>query len=310
MEFADVLADDAIDLVSVCTPNGTHADMVRAIISAGKNVICEKPLATTFDEAVELTELATAAGVVTAVPFVYRYHPLVAEARERLRRGDAGDIHLLHGSYLQDWLSSADDDNWRVDTSAGGASRAFADIGSHWCDIVEFVSGLRITEVSAVTRVAFADRGPSGAARPVSTEDIACVNLRFSNGAVGSVVISQVSPGRKNRLWFEISGTRATVGFDQEQPETMMWGEREGVETVVRDALLMSAPAAELSTLPSGHPMGYYDCFRSFVSDTLRVIAGEQIERLPTFRDGLRAAAVTHAVIASAQSSMWVTVAP
>jgi predicted dehydrogenase len=299
-----LLANTSIDVVHICVPNDMHYELAVAAIDAGKHVVCEKPLALTLDQATDLTERAAARGVVATIPFVYRYHPLVVEARSRVHAGNAGRIHLVHGSYLQDWLSAASDENWRVDPARGGDSRAFSDIGSHWCDVVEWVSGLRITEVSAATSTVFDQRG----AENVSTEDIASVNLRFDNGALGALVVSQVSPGRKNRLFFELSGSEASVAFDQEQPETMWWATTEATTTVVRDPRFLSAEAAAVSTLPAGHPMGYLDCFANFVADTYRAIAGFTPAVLPTFRDGVRTARIGVAVLQSARLNSWVAI--
>jgi predicted dehydrogenase len=305
----DVLSNPDIDVVHVCVPNHLHFPIAMAAIDAGKHVVCEKPLAVSVDESRELERSAARAGVVATVPFVYRYHPLVMEAKARILNQEAGNLHLVHGSYLQDWLSTAHDTNWRVDGGLGGPSRAFADIGSHWCDLVEWVSGLRITEVAASTSTVFDDRG-AGIAQPVSTEDIACVNLRFSNGALGTVVVSQVSPGRKNRLYFEMSGTLATVAFDQEHPEAMWWGTTMQNTSIVRDPRSLSSGAAEASSLPGGHPMGYYDCFHSFVADTYRAVAGETVPRLPTFGEGVRTSLITDAVLKSAVTGTWISIEP
>ncbi|MCU1509825.1 MAG: Myo-inositol 2-dehydrogenase [Glaciihabitans sp.] len=301
-----LLADRSIDVVHICVPNHLHYEYSVAAIEAGKHVVCEKPLALTPEQAADLTARAARAGVVATIPFVYRYHPLVVEAHSRVGSGDAGRIHLVHGSYLQDWLSSSDDENWRVEAQRGGDSRAFSDIGSHWCDVVEWVSGLRITEVSASTSTVFNTRGSVS----VATEDIASVNLRFDNGALGALVVSQVSPGRKNRLYFELSGAVASVAFDQEQPETMWWATTATTTTVIRDPRFLSAEAAALSALPAGHPMGYSDCFANFVADTYRAIAGSTRDVLPTFSDGLRTARISVAVMESARSNSWVTVTP
>jgi predicted dehydrogenase len=198
----ELLADDGIDIVHICTPNTTHAALALAALDAGKHVICEKPLATTVTDAVTLTERAAERGLTATVPFVYRYHPMVREARDRVQTGTSGAIRLIHGGYLQDWLLKASDDNWRVDESIGGASRAFADIGSHWCDLAEFVSGHRITRVSARTYGTFPER---------ATEDAVIMQFETDKGAVGSTVISQISAGRKNQLTLEIDevGTHA-----------------------------------------------------------------------------------------------------
>src|SRR5687768_6768431 len=210
--FADadeLIASEAVDVVHVCTPNHLHLPVALAALAAGKHVVCEKPVALDAPSAERLAEVAERAGVIATVPFAYRYYPTVREARARVRSGAAGDLRLLQGGYLQDWLLLAGDDNWRVDADLGGASRAFADIGSHWCDIVEFVSGQRITSLTARTAIAHAKRqvgdghsfargGGDAPSREVATEDIATVLFETEAGAVGSAVISQVSAGRKN----------------------------------------------------------------------------------------------------------------
>ncbi len=218
-----LLADADIDLVHICTPNHLHAELAHRALEAGKHVICEKPLATTVDDATRLADLAAAGTLCAAVPFAYRFYPTVREARERVMSGASGAVHLVHGTYLQDWLLSPEDDNWRVDSDLGGASRAFADIGSHWCDLAEFVTGQRITRLSARTKTAVAERldggyreaftraTNNGSARPVDTEDAVVLQFETDGGALGAAVISQVSAGRKNRLWLEVDAARAVT---------------------------------------------------------------------------------------------------
>ena len=309
-----------VDVVHVCTPNHLHLPLALAALARGKHVVCEKPLAIEPTGAAELVAAADAAGTIASVPFVYRFYPMVREARFRTATGHLGDVRLLHGSYLQDWLLTADDDNWRVEPDLGGASRAFADIGSHWCDLVEFVSGHRIARLVARSLIALPERTRSahrhsfvgastdGDRRTVTTEDVATVLFETDRGAVGSVVVSQVSPGRKNRLWFELDGSEAAVIFDQEQPDEAWLARREGTLRLVRDPNLLSPAAARYSPLPGGHPQGYQDCFNAFVADTYAAIHGETPEGLPTFRDGLRAAQITAAVLESASDGCWVEV--
>lgn len=299
----DLIAADDVDVVHVCTPNATHAPIARAAIAAGKHVVCEKPLAVSPAEAEELVRLAAEAGITATVPFVYRFYPMVREARSRVADGTAGRVRLLHGSYLQDWLAEDTDDNWRVDPVAGGRSRAFADIGVHWCDLVEFVSGHRINRVAAQTVIAVPSRG----GRPVETEDAAVVLFETDRGAAGSVTISQVTPGRKNRLWFSVDGATESLTFDQENPESLWIGGREVNRHLLRGSS-ESAAAARYSTVPSGHPQGYQDCFDAFVADTYAAMAGEQPDGLPTFADGLRAARLTQAVLDSSAKQAWVEV--
>lgn len=296
---------DDVDVIHVCTPNSLHDPQVKAALAAGKHVVCEKPLATSAAGAAALEGAAAQAGRVATVPFVYRFHPMVREARERVRRGDLGRLSLAHGSYLQDWLLLPSDDNWRVDPSLGGPSRAFADIGSHWGDLLEFVTGDRIARLSAQSATVNEDR----AGRPVSTEDAVTMQFTTVGGVLGTAVISQVSPGRKNRLLLEVSGSAATVTFDQEQPEILWQGSRGHSKLLVRDPDTLSPPAARYARVPAGHPQGYQDCFNAFVADTAAAITGEAPDGLPTFRDGLRAARIAEAVLASVESEGWVEVA-
>ena len=318
----DLVASDAIDVVHVCTPNHLHLPLARAALAAGKHLVCEKPLALDAAGAAELVALAGAAGTVATVPFAYRYYPIVREVRARLRSGRTGEPRLLYGGYLQDWLVAADDDNWRVDAELGGASRAFADIGSHWCDLVEFVSGQRINRLTAQVLIAHPERrrAPAahsfghaadggGARRGVETEDAATMIFETDRGAAGSVVVSQVSAGRKNRLWFELAGADETFAFDQEQPETLWVGRREGGTAVPRDFDTLDPEAARYVTLPGGHPQGFHDCFDAFVAETYAAIRdGEAAEGLPTLADGLRTARITEAVLESARERTWVEV--
>jgi predicted dehydrogenase len=318
----ELVESDEVDVVHVCTPNHLHLPLAEAALAAGKHVVCEKPLALDGAGAERLVDAAADSGRLTAVPFVYRYYPTVREARERVVTGRTGPLRLLHGTYLQDWLLEPDDDNWRVEPELGGASRAFADIGSHWCDLVEFISGHRITRLSARTltavperrrgdsRAAFAGPTEGGALRAVETEDAAIVDFETGAGAFGSVVVSQVSPGRKNRLWLEIDGAEEALVFDQESPETLWCGRRDGATVIPRDPQHLSPDAARLATLPAGHPQGYADCFDAFVADFYAAITGgpPAAPGLPTFADGLRAAHITDAVLSSAREERWVDV--
>jgi len=311
--------DPGVDLLHICTPNNLHAPLARIALEAGKHVVCEKPLATNAADAAELVDLAARARRVAAVPFVYRFHPVVREARARIARGGSGAIHLIHGSYLQDWLSSPDDYNWRVDSVLGGQSRAFADIGSHWCDLIEFVSGHRITHVSARAITAFPERllgsanafqRTSGEGRRVHVEgeDAVVMTFQTDGGAAGTLLVSQISPGRKNRLWFEIDAENEAIAFDQENPEQLWIGTREWQQIVLRDPPNLSAEAARYATLPAGHAQGYGDAFNAFVADAYAAARGEVRDGLPTFVDGLRAARITEAVLGSARGASWVEV--
>ena len=257
-----------VDVVHICTPNNLHVPLAEAALAAGKHVICEKPIAMDADGAQELTDAAADSGRVAAVPFVYRYYPTVREARERVRAGTSGPIRLIHGSYLQDWLLKPEDDNWRVEQDLGGASRAFADIGSHWCDLAEFVSGHRITRLCARTMTAVPERyktdahaafqsvNGNGVARPVGTEDAAIVQFETDRGAVGTTVISQISAGRKNRLFLELDAGEEALAFNQEEPESLWIGRREAATLIKRDPAFLSRRRAALHDAAGGPSAG------------------------------------------------------
>lgn len=316
-----VVSDPGIDVVHICTPNAQHAPYATAALRAGKQVVCEKPLATSLDDATALAGLARATGLVATVPFVYRYHPVVREARARIQAGDLGPLRLMHGSYLQDWLMDAGSNNWRVDPAQGGPSRVFADIGSHWCDLVEWVSGQRFAEVSASFSTVIAERaaasrqsftsGPlHGAMQSVTSEDAAAAMFRTTEGVLATVTVSQVSPGRKNRLWFELDGAHASVAFDQEDSERLWLGYADRSEIFLRDPTAGSTEQRRLAVLPAGHAQGYAHCFEAFVADTYAAIRHERPEGLPNFDDGLRAARITDRVVASAASRQWLDIDP
>ncbi len=302
-DVQQLITSDDVDIVHVCTPNNSHAELAGLALAAGKHVICEKPIATNEAAARMLTNAAAGTELVNAVPFVYRFYASVREVRARVQRGDPGPLRLVHGSYLQDWLSRPGEMNWRIDPAVGGGSRAFADIGVHWCDVVEFATGHRISRLCAQLFTLPRD----GVAAGASTEDAATVIFQTNQGAVGSVVISQVSPGRKNRLWFSLDGAQASYQFDQEMPDCLWIGGREQSMVLPRAAEAAIAPAV-YDMVPTGHPQGYQDSFAAFISDVHRAVLGEKPDGLPTFADGLRAATITSAVLASSANGGWVNV--
>lgn len=310
------LLADRPDVVHVCTPNDTHAAYGREIALAGVHLVVEKPIATTLAEAEDLAAVAERAGVVATVPFVYRYHPLVREIRARRIAGEFGEVGLLHGSYLQDWMHSPDTATWRTDPARGGASRAFADIGSHWCDLAEFVSGETFAEVSATMSILHPTR-PAGSAAAfsgpateaervaVTTEDSATATFRTVRGIVANTVISQVSAGRKNRLWIEMDGTAGSAVFDQEAPESIWLGRVDGAQLLRRGEGRVSPDQARLNLTPAGHSQGWISAFDAFVADTYAALRGEIPDGLPTLGDGLRSVRIVDAVLRSARTGDW-----
>lgn len=315
---AEEIAESDVDVVHICTPTASHAEYARLMLEAGKHVICEKPLTTTAAEADELAALAERAGVVAAVPFVYRYYSAVREIRSRVRDGRLGALTLMHGSYLQDWLLDPQASSWRVLASEGGSSRAFADIGSHWCDLVEWVAGERFSALVAQTSTTVPRRplptgpsfsGPDGgdtALVEVDTEDIATLMLRTESGVPANLTVSQVSSGRKNRLWFELDGESGSAWFDQEQPEHAYFGDRDGrVQAFARG----TGTPHSTDQLPPGHPQGWGDAFAAFIADVYLAVEDGHVDGMPTFADGARTAHIVEAVLASAQNHTWKEIA-
>lgn len=323
----EALLDPRVNVVHICTPNTTHYRFSLKALEAGKHVICEKPLAMSLAEARQLAQAARERDRVATVPFVYRYHPMVREARALVSSGELGALHLIHGSYLQDWLLDATTTNWRVDATAGGASRAFADIGSHWCDLIEWITGERFESVVASLQTTVPMR--PGGSRPtffpgdpqhgtdrsdsalvaVTTEDVVGALMRTDRGTLATLTVSQVSAARKNRLWFELDGAYRSVVFDQEEPERLWVGDSHETRLLVRDPSRGSSEQRRLATLPAGHAQGYAQCFEAFVADTYTAILGATPNGLPTFADGARSASIVEAVLASSETNSWTKIA-
>jgi len=275
--FEAMLADERVDVVHLTTPNHLHFPQAKEALAAGKHVVCEKPLALDSLESAELVELASTSGLVNCTNFNLRFYPLVQETRARVRAGDLGDVWNVHGGYLQDWLARPTDWNWRLETDKGGALRAVGDIGSHWMDLAQFVTGLRIVEVLAdfattipvrrrpigeVETFASADADARVDA-PMATEDLAHILLRFEGGARGSIVVSQVSFGRKNSLRVEVDGSAGSAAWDSEANEELWLGHRDRPNEILqRDPALLQPDAAARSHLPVAHTEGYADTFR------------------------------------------------
>jgi predicted dehydrogenase len=320
----DEVADSKAEIVHICTPNASHVPYAVALMQAGKHVLCEKPLGVSLEDARHAAQIADDTGVINTIPFAYRFHPMVREMRARVQAEDFGAINLMHGSYLQDWLLNPRATSWRVDPKAGGPSRAFGDIGSHWCDLVEWVTGDRIARLVATTSITIKQRPAATAATfsaaetdaplvDVQTEDTALIMFRTVDDVAGSAVISQLSAGRKNRLWVEVDGMHQSAVFDQEQPEQLWIGSESGAQLLVRDPNHGSAEQRRLSSLPAGHPQGYAQSFENYVADSYAAVdaqagRGEVPDGLPTFADGARAAEICDAMLRSASSGDWVSV--
>ncbi len=329
-DYKDLLRERDIQAVHNCTPNFVHFKINKDVIAAGKHLVSEKPLAMNSKESGELVRLAQKARILNGINFNYRFYPLIQHARAIIRDKKAGEVRVVHGSYLQDWLLFETDYNWRLEPAVGGKSRAVADIGSHWCDLIQHVTGLKIVEVMAdlstvipvrkkpkKTIETFAGKGlqPSDyESVKISTEDYASVLLRFNNGARGVFTVSQVSPGRKNRLHFEIDGAYHSIVWDQEKPEEMWLGYRDRPnELLVKDPSLLHPQAKSYAHYPGGHPEGYPDgpknFFRNFYqwASEAKVPPKGQAD-FATFEDGHLEILICEAILKSSKSRKWVKV--
>ena len=305
--YEDLVADPDVHVVHNTTPNALHAPVIRAALAHRKHVVSDKPLAMDAGEAFELWRAAEDAGVVHAVTFNYRGNPLVQQAREMIAAGEIGPVHFVHGAYLQDWLLYASDSNWRLDARQGGESSAFADIGSHWCDLVQHVTGQRIVSVLADLTSAIGAR---------TSEDLATVLVRFDGGAKGAVNVGQVCAGHKNGLWFEANGATASLRWLQEEQNTLWIGRRDAANAVLpKDPALLAPAARAYAHLPGGHQEAWADAFRNVMRDIYSVIrdGGRSSDPRPpafaTFEDGYRAASIVDAVLDSHRAGgVWTSV--
>jgi predicted dehydrogenase len=325
-DLDELLQDDRVDVVHVTSPNHLHHPHVKAILAAGRHVICEKPLAMTSEESGELVRLASRSDRVTAVNFNIRFYPLNQHLHDVVAEGSLGDVRLVSGHYFQDWLLLETDWNWRLDPKHGGALRAVGDIGSHWLDLTSFITGRRITSVMAdLATFIPVRRQPAGPVetfsterstevvdREIGTEDMATILLRFDNGARGTVAISQLSAGRKNSLQYEIDGSVGAAAWDSEQPDQLWLGHRDRPnEILIRNPALMSAAGQAAAALPGGHVEGFADTFGAlFRAVYADVAGGGPSERpvYPTFADGHDEMLIGDAVALSSREGRWIDV--
>ncbi len=326
--FEAMLADDDIDCVHITTPNTLHFPQAKAALLAGKHVVCEKPLAMNTEQTAELVQLAKETGLVNAVNFNLRMYPMVQQARSIVRSGQLGDLFIFQGSYLQDWLLLPTDWNWRIDKEAGGSLRTVGDIGSHWLDLVTFITGLRVREVLADFHIFLPVRKkPAGSvetftgklAQPtdtvdhvVDTEDYATILLHYENGARGVVTVAQMCAGRKNRTYLEINGSKSSIAWNGERPNELWIGHRsEPNQVLIKDPALLSPEARETAAYPGGHAEGFPDTFKQLYKKVYDyILAGDYTcePDFPTFEDGHYEMQLGEAIERSAREKTWVRV--
>ncbi|MBC7250620.1 MAG: Gfo/Idh/MocA family oxidoreductase [Anaerolineae bacterium] len=326
--WQELVADPAVDVVHITTPNYLHYPMAKAAIAAGKHVVCEKPLAVNSQESAELLQLAQQAGVVHAVNYNIRFYPLCQEARARAARGDLGEVYIIRGSYLQDWLFYDTDWNWRLEPELGGSLRTVGDIGTHWLDLTSFITGLRVRAVFAdfstfipvrkkpakpIDTFAGKELKPEDyVEQAIHTEDYATVLLAYENGARGVMTVSQICAGRKNRLAFEIDGSKASLAWNSERPNELWIGHRgRPNEVLLKDPTLLTPQARDFAGYPGGHSEGFPDTFKQLYRAVYGYIrTGDRTAppNFPTFADGHEEVLLCEAIERSAREGRWVEV--
>jgi predicted dehydrogenase len=321
----EVLDRKDIAAVHICTPNVDHFPMSLAALKAGKAVLCEKPMTMNVKEARKLVEVAKAKNAVNALQHNLRYYPAVQQMRQMIAHGDLGEILIVQGTYSQDWLLYDTDWNWRLDSKSNGKLRVMGDIGSHWMDMIQHLTGLSISAVCAdLTTFHKTRKRPKGSVETFSsnkksaaaenftidTEDFGMVMLRLGERARGAFTVSQMSAGRKNRFAFEIFGTKAGVAWNQEEPDSLWVGHRnEPNQLLVKDASLFYPQAAAFADLPGGHSEGYDDSHKQLFKHFYARIANPSAPiDYPTFEDGLHGMILLEKVAASAERQAWVKV--
>ncbi|MCA0271368.1 MAG: Gfo/Idh/MocA family oxidoreductase [Proteobacteria bacterium] len=322
----ELLADPAVQVVHVTSPNVAHHEQVLQILAAGRHVICEKPLAMTSAQSAEMLAAAEASGRVAAVCYNTRFYPLNQHAHGMMRAGELGDLRLITGQFHQDWLAKETDWNWRLEVGEGGPLRSVSDIGTHWVDLTNFITGQRPVAVMAELATFIPERqkplGPvetftasKGATetRKIATDDAATILLRYGNGGRGVLTTSQISRGRRGLLAWDISGSQASAAWTAEAPETLWIGHRDAAnQLLLRDPSLMNPTGAAAAALPGGHPEGFADTWAAFFRQVYGDVAGggrKDSSTWATFADGHYEMLFCDAVLASAARGAWVDVA-
>jgi predicted dehydrogenase len=325
-DYRQILDDPEVDVVHVCTPNALHLPMVIDALNAGKHIICEKPLTTSVENAQKMVALAREKNLRNCTFHNLRFYPMVQQMRRMCDSGELGEILVLQGTYSQDWLLYDTDWNWRIDSKANGPSRCMADIGSHWCDMAEHITGQRITSVCADLQTFFTTRKrPRKSIEtfagktlrpedydevPIDTEDFGAVLFRMGSRTRGAFTASQVSAGRKNRLNIEIYGSKASVSWDQERPDQLWIGHRNSANQVmVKDPSLMLELARPYADLPGGHSEGYDDTFKQLFRRFYKAVEDPSAPiEYPQFTDGLRQLQILETELSSSATRAWMDV--
>jgi predicted dehydrogenase len=319
-DYRELLSDPTIEAVHICSPNELHFEQAMYCMGAGKHILCEKPLAASVEEGRKMLSLAEEKNLVHCTSYNQRAYPQVQQMRQMRIAGMFGNIRIVQGTYSQDWLFLDTDWNWRIES---GKSRTFADIGTHWCDMAEHVTGLKITSLSADLETFIKSRkkprGPvetfQGKAlrpdeytdTPIDTEDFGSMQFRMGTDTLGCMTTSQVSAGRKGRLFLEIYGSKCSAAWDAERPEELWIGHRSRPsELLQKDSMLFEEEAWGFADLPGGLSEGYGDTFKQIFRRFYRVVAERSATvEFPTFEDGIRQLQMVDAVVESSAKHAW-----
>jgi len=324
-DYKEVLKDSSIDVIHNCTPNKYHYAITKEAMEAGKHVLSEKPLAMNRHEAAELLEIAEKKGIVHGIDFCYRYYPVVQDMAVRIRRGDLGDVRMASGTYYQDWLSNPTDFSWRLVRSESGGSNITADLGSHWFDLVQFTTGLEVTEVIGdfanlvpVRKrpkrqvLAFEDvKDVETEDFDVELEDYSAVLFRLSNGAPGSFSTSQACAGRKSDTEFQVYGSKCSMAWNHKHSTELWIGYREKPnETLIENPVMQDESTSKYASLPAGHPVGYHDAVLNLFQDYYDAVNGNETSAVsrPTFETGHEEMKIIDAIVESNKERRWVKI--
>lgn len=325
-DYKEMLDTMSLDMVHICTPNHTHYQIAMAAMDRGIHVLCEKPMTTTIAEAEKLVQTAKEKGLVNAVNFHNRFYPITHHIRQIVKEGRLGDIFSIHGGYVQDWLLYNTDFNWRLISSQAGKTRAVADIGSHWLDLVEYMTGLKVVQVFAEFGIFHKTRKRS--VKPletfsksqfpqeayddieIDTEDFACLMLRFDNGAIGNATISQMLAGKKNKITVFIGGSKMSSEWDSDDINNLILGRRNEPNLVVtKDPGMLHPLSASLAGYPGGHAEGFPDTFKQAFKQIYASIGNPAAKTdFATFEDGLRQMLVCEKIYESAKTGKWIKI--
>jgi predicted dehydrogenase len=324
----ELLADPDVEVVHNCAPNNVHFCINRKAIEMGKDILSEKPLSLDARESAELVRLVDKHKTLTAINFCYRYYPAVQEAAARVRRGDLGDVRAFVGHFLQDWLFYDTDYSWRLDSAVAGRANVIADLGSHWCDLVQFITGQKIAEVMSELHTCIPKRkkpkaGPLSFSNQrdfeydevdVQLDDFAAMFLRLENGARGNFTTCQVCAGRKVDLELQIFGSKESYAWSHVHPNALWIGRRDrGNETFYESSQLQTEETRKYATLPTGHPMGYHDAVYNLFREYYAALGSKREGRdfsvtFPDFHTGHEEMRIIDAAVESAKTERWARV--